>query len=190
MSPEQAEMSGLDIDTRADVYALGVLLYELRTGTTPFDGKTLRSAAYAEIQRIIREVEPPKPSTRLSTLGETLTSVASHRGIDPRKLSALMRGDLDWIVMKCLEKARSRRYETANAIAMDVQRHLKDEPVEASPPSAPYKLRKLARKHKKELAAAIVIIALLVLGIVGTSIGVVRAHFAVGRAQSSETLAI
>jgi serine/threonine protein kinase/tetratricopeptide (TPR) repeat protein len=189
MSPEQAEMSGLDIDTRADVYALGVLLYELLTGTTPFDGKELRRAAYAEIQRIIREVEPPRPSTRLSTLGETLTGVAARRGIEPKKLGALLRGDLDWIVMKCLEKDRTRRYETANGIAADVQRYLKDEPVEASPPSATYRLRKLARKHRKEATALVAIAAALVLGILGTSIGMVRAGLAVGRAKTAETLA-
>src|SRR5437764_7440257 len=166
MSPEQAEMSGLDIDTRADVYALGVLLYELLTGSTPFDAKTLRQAAYAEIQRIIREVEPPKPSTRLSTLGEMLTKVAAHRGIDPRKLGALMRGDLDWIVMKCLEKDRTRRYETANELGIEIERHLKNETVLARPTSAAYRVRKFVRRHKLGVAAAAAIALTLVLGVI------------------------
>jgi serine/threonine protein kinase/WD40 repeat protein len=184
MSPEQAEMSGLDIDTRADVYALGVLLYELLTGTTPFDAKELRQATYAEVQRIIREVEPPRPSTRLGTLlGETLTKVAAHRATDPGKLGALMRGDLDWMVMKCLEKDRTRRYETANALVMDVQRHLKDEPVEASPPSATYKLRKLARKHRKQATALTAVALTLVLGLVGTTWEAVRASQALAEKQ-------
>src|SRR2546421_7897567 len=175
MSPEQAEMSGLDIDTRADVYALGVLVYELLTGSTPFDAKTLREAAYAEIQRIIREVEPPKPSTRVSTLGETLTAVAAHRGIDPRKLSALMRGDLDWIVMKCLEKDRTRRYETTNELRVEIERHLNNDTVLARPTSAAYRVRKFVRRHKLGVAAAAAIAVTLLLGIIGTTYGLLRA---------------
>ncbi|MCI0677309.1 MAG: serine/threonine protein kinase, partial [Phycisphaerales bacterium] len=138
MSPEQAEGS-LDIDTRTDVYSLGVLLYELLTGTTPFDSASLRAAAFAEIQRIIREVEPPKPSTRLSQSLDTLASVAAHRHTEPRKLGTIIRGELDWIVMKALEKDRTRRYESASGLAADVQRYLEDEPVQACPPSVGYR---------------------------------------------------
>ena len=154
MSPEQAEMSGLDIDTRSDVYSLGVLLYELLTGTTPFDGKRLRSAGYAEIQRIIREEEPPKPSTRLTSLGESSTIVSSNRGTDPKRLGQLLRGEPDWIVMKTLEKDRNRRYETANGLAADVNRYLNDEPVVACPPTAAYRFRKFARRYKARVTVA------------------------------------
>lgn len=148
MSPEQAELSGLDVDTRTDIYALGVLLYELLTGTTPFDKERLREAAYDEVRRIIREEEPPKPSTRISTLGEPATAISAHRKTDPKRLSQLVRGDLDWIVMKALEKDRTRRYETATGFARDVQRHLNDEPVEARAPSTIYRLRKCVRRNK------------------------------------------
>src|SRR5205823_14789667 len=129
MSPEQAQMSGLDVDTRSDIYALGVLLYELLTGTTPFDKERLRTAGYDEIRRIIREEEPARPSTRLSTIGQAATTASANRRSDPRRLSQLFRGELDWIVMKCLEKDRGRRYETASALAADVEHYLNDEPV-------------------------------------------------------------
>ena len=135
MAPEQAEMSGLDVDTRADVYSLGVLTYELLTGSKPFDMKALLQQGYEEIVRTIREVDPPKPSTRLSTMGELLVTVAKQRHTQPALLGRLLRGDLDLIVMKALEKDRSRRYETATALANDIQRYLDDDPVRASPPS-------------------------------------------------------
>ena len=152
MSPEQADLSGMDVDTRSDIYSLGVLLYELLTGTTPFDQETFRTAAFDEMRRIIREEEPPKPSTRLSSLGATRTTVSANRKADARQLDRTVRGELDWIVMKALEKDRRRRYETANDFAADVMRYLTDQPVEACPPSAWYRFRKFARRNRKGLA--------------------------------------
>src|SRR4051812_21321803 len=151
MSPEQVELTGLDVDTRCDIYSLGVLLYELLTGTTPFDSETLKKAAFDEMRRIIREQEPPRPSTRLSTLGATLTTTSAKRSSDPRQLDRSVRGELDWIVMKALEKDRRRRYETANDFAADVMRYLTDQPVEACPPSAWYRSRKFARRNTRAL---------------------------------------
>ena len=154
MSPEQAEMCAMDIDTRTDVYALGVLLYELLTGSTPLERARLRQSGYAEILRRIREEEPPKPSTRLSESNEPLPSVAAQRRTEPARLTKLVRGELDWIVMKAIEKDRTRRYETANGFARDIERYLEGDPVEAGPPSAAYRLRKYARKHRAALVTA------------------------------------
>jgi serine/threonine protein kinase/Flp pilus assembly protein TadD len=162
MSPEQAELNNRDIDTRSDIYSLGVLLYELLTGTTPLERNRAQEAGLLEALRIIREEETPRPSMRLSTL-EELPSIAANRGLEPKKLSGLVRGELDWIVMKALEKDRTRRYETADGLARDLQRYLADEPVEACPPSAGYRLKKFARRHKVGLAIAGLTLFFLVL---------------------------
>jgi serine/threonine protein kinase/Flp pilus assembly protein TadD len=174
MSPEQAGFAGEDIDTRADIYSLGVILYELLTGLRPLDANRLKKAALTEMIRILREEEPSKPSTRLST-EESLPSLAALRQTEPKKLMALLRGELDWVVMKCLEKQRDRRYETASGLARDVQRYLADEPVEARPPSAGYRLGKFLRRHKGPMLAASLVLLALLGGIVGTTVGMLHA---------------
>jgi WD40 repeat protein/Arc/MetJ family transcription regulator len=185
MSPEQATFSGLDIDTRADIYALGVLLYELLTGTTPFDAKALREAGYDEICRIIRETDPPKPSTRISTMGEKATEVAEHRQTEPAALGRLVRGDLDWIVMKALEKDRGRRYGTASAFAEDIARHLNDEPVLAGPPGAVYRMRKFMRRNQVKVIAGLLVAASLAVGLTTASVAVIQAFRQRGRALAA-----
>jgi serine/threonine protein kinase len=165
MSPEQAELNQLDIDTRSDIYSLGVLLYELLTGTTPLERKRVKESALLEVLRLIREEEPPRPSTRLSKTQE-LPAIAASRGLEPKKLSGLVRGELDWIVMKCLEKDRNRRYDTANSLAADLGRYLRDEPVLACPPSAWYRCRKFARRHKAPLVTAVTLVVALAAGTV------------------------
>ena len=171
MSPEQAQMNGVDIDTRTDIYSLGVLFYELLTGRPPFDPEKLLASGLDEVRRIIREEEPPRPSTRLSTLHHAdLSSVAAHRHTEPPRLFHLIRGDLDWIAMKCLEKDRGRRYETANDLAMDLQRHLRSEPVLACPPSAAYRFRKFARRNKAALATTAALVLAVLLTVVGLAV--------------------
>jgi serine/threonine protein kinase len=187
MSPEQAQLDNLDIDTRSDIYSLGVLLYELLTGTTPLQHKRVKEAAVLEVLRLVREEEPPKPSTRLSTTVE-LPSIAANRNLEPRKLTGLVHGELDWIVMKALEKDRHRRYETAGAFAADVQRYLADEPVLACPPSAGYRLRKFARNNRAALTSAAAVLGTIIVGLATSTVLIAQERAdAVRERQRAET---
>ena len=191
MSPEQAEMSGLDVDTRSDIYSLGVLLYELLTGLTPFDAKELMKAGMDEMRRTIRQTDPVRPSNRLNGMtGVDLTATAKRRGMDTHRLIMLLRGDLDWIVMKCLEKDRTRRYETANGLAVDVQRHLNNEPVFARPPSPVYRFQKMVGRNKLAFGASLAVLMALLLGTffsVWQAVRATRAKRDAWAAQSSES---
>ena len=182
MSPEQADPSSMDIDTRTDVYALGVILYELLVGSPPLEAKDFKRGAVLEMLRMVREVDPPRPSTKLST-AEALPNIAANRSIEPARLSKLFQGELDWVVMKALEKDRGRRYDTANGFARDIQRYLADEVVEARPPSRGYRLKKFVKRNKIQVIAASLVLSALLVGILGTTFGL-------SEAQKQERLAV
>lgn len=188
MAPEQATFNAVDVDTRADVYSLGVILYELLTGTTPISRETVKKAAMDEVLKIVREQDAPKPSSRLGS--STTTNIAANRNLDPARLSKLVRGDLDWIVLKALEKDRKRRYETANSLAADIQRHLVNEPVVARPPSAAYRLQKAWLRNKLACTAGAAIAAAIFIGLAVSIWQAVRADQEANRAKAAEQKAV